>query len=262
MQRAVFYLFLCLLIQGFLVGPIALADEPAPPAPAPKEAADNAPSKTPQQHVSKLIYKPPKRGAPGGRVAGGTRDPGRGGTATFPVLAAIAPEDHTGLTADSQPILYWYISEPSPLPIRFTLTYDHKHSSPHEIALAPLTRPGLQWISLADHHIRLEPDVRYRWLVTVGPGPDHRTNYRFAGADIEHVPFSEALTMKLRGVKNSDKPAFYAQEGYWYDTVIGISQQIGKQPGEIELRRQRASLFQQVGLQDVAEAEISEEDRR
>jgi len=49
-----------------------------------------------------IIYKPPKRGAPGGREGAGTR----GFREALPTLAILAPQDHTGLTAQEQPVLY------------------------------------------------------------------------------------------------------------------------------------------------------------
>ena len=49
-----------------------------------------------------IVYKPPKRGAPGGREGAGTR----GFREALPTLAVLAPQDHTGLTAQEQPVLY------------------------------------------------------------------------------------------------------------------------------------------------------------
>ena len=54
------------------------------------------------------VYRPPLRGAPRGRVGGGSRGTGR---ESF-VLSVLAP-DHTGLTTSEQPSLYWFISGPS-----------------------------------------------------------------------------------------------------------------------------------------------------
>src|SRR5436190_9662156 len=57
-----------------------------------------------------IIYKPPKRGAPGGREGAGTRgskEPIMRGAREPLTLAVLAPQDHTGLTAQEQPVLYW-----------------------------------------------------------------------------------------------------------------------------------------------------------
>src|SRR5262249_1261654 len=65
-----------------------------------------------------IIYKPPKRGAPGGREGAGTR----GFREALPTLAVLAPQDHTGLTAQEQPVLYWYLSQETRQPVEVILT--------------------------------------------------------------------------------------------------------------------------------------------
>ena len=41
----------------------------------------------------------------------------------LPRLSVLAP-DHTGLTTQEQPSLYWYLSEPAPYPIDLTIIDD------------------------------------------------------------------------------------------------------------------------------------------
>ena len=64
-----------------------------------------------------VTYKPPKRGAPGGREGAGTR-----GLQTLPTLAILTPKDHTGLTVQEQPVLYWYLSQETQHPVDIILT--------------------------------------------------------------------------------------------------------------------------------------------
>ena len=66
--------------------PAAQSTAPAPGAPAP-------------------VYKPPPRGAPGGRMGGGTR-----GISGAAVVSILAP-DHVGLTMQEQPSLHWFADE-------------------------------------------------------------------------------------------------------------------------------------------------------
>jgi len=73
----------------------------------PMSRAGSEEKKAAQPAVAAPSYQPPLRGAPGGRVGGGTRGTGR---ETF-VLSVLAP-DHTGLTVSEQPALYWFISNP------------------------------------------------------------------------------------------------------------------------------------------------------
>src|SRR4051794_15839999 len=62
------------------------------------------------------IYKPPNRGAAGGRVGGGSRGTGR----DIFQLCVLAP-DHTALTTQSQPTLFWFTSAPISLPIEVSI---------------------------------------------------------------------------------------------------------------------------------------------
>jgi hypothetical protein len=75
----------------------------------------------PQNAVAQLAdivtYTPPKRGAPGGREGAGTR-----GLQTLPILAVLTPKDHTGLTVQEQPVLYWYLSQETQHPVDIILT--------------------------------------------------------------------------------------------------------------------------------------------
>src|SRR5580765_4367948 len=62
-------------------------------------------------------YNPPSRGAPAGRVGGGTR-----GLRVLP-LAALAP-DHTGLTISAQPALYYFLPSPEGVRVAVRLAGD------------------------------------------------------------------------------------------------------------------------------------------
>jgi hypothetical protein len=47
----------------------------------------------------------------------------------------------------------------------------------------------------------------------------------------------------------------YAEEGLWYDALETISKGIAAAPDNIELRRQRAALLEQVGLAETTKLE-------
>ena len=76
--------------------PAAQSTAPAPGAPAP-------------------VYKPPPRGAPGGRMGGGTR-----GISGAAVVSILAP-DHVGLTMQEQPSLHWFVTQDVSSPLEITL---------------------------------------------------------------------------------------------------------------------------------------------
>ena len=194
------------------------------------------------------IYTPPLRGAPGGRVGGGTRGSGR---EVF-VLTVLAP-DHSALTVSEQPSLYWYISSATSLPIELTVM-DLRTTQPVlETRLPAPVTPGVHRIRLADHGVRLEPGVPYRWFVTVVPDSNRRSKDILAGGAIERVEPPDGLPAKLAQARKEETAFLYAEAGVWYEALAAISDQIDSAPDDAALRKQRATLLAQVGLPPVGE---------
>ena len=194
------------------------------------------------------VYKPPLRGAPGGRVGGGTRGTGR----ELFVLTVLAP-DHTGLTVEEQPTLYWYLSSRTPYPVEITVMDPRATQPLLEQRIPPPVEAGLHRIRLADHNARLGSGVSYRWFAAVVPDPARRSRDILAGGTIERIERSEELTAKLARASKTELPFVYADAGLWYDAFTAISSLIEAAPDNAELKKQRAALMTQVGLPEVGD---------
>ena len=152
------------------------------------------------------VYKPPLRGAPGGRVGGGTR-----GTAREVFVLSVLAPDHSGLTASEQPSLYWFISNPTSLPIELTLMDPQGVKPILETQLPSPTKAGIQRVRLADYNVRLAPGAAYRWFVAVVPDADRRSKDILAGGAIERVDLQEDVKTKLAKASDKELPFVYAQ---------------------------------------------------
>jgi hypothetical protein len=197
-----------------------------------------------------VVYKPPLRGAPGGRVGGGTRGGdarSNGAERAMFVLSVLAP-DHTGLTINEQPSLYWYISSASPLPVEVTVVDPRAAKPLLRVRLSSPPEAGVHRIRLADHGIRLDPDITYRWYVAVVPDANRRAKDFLTGGAIQRVAPDEALQAKLAAAGATQTPSIYAQAGLWYDALAAVSALIDDAPDDSSPRRMRAALLQQVGL--------------
>jgi hypothetical protein len=64
----------------------------------------------------------------------------------------------------------------------------------------------------------------------------------------------DTLSARLKSVESGRAPFIYAEEGYWYDALWEISRMIEASPKDADLRQQRASLLEQVGLSEAAES--------
>jgi uncharacterized protein DUF928 len=188
-------------------------------------------------------YKPPMRGAPGGRVGGGTRGTGR---EAF-ILSVLAP-NHTGLTTSPQPVLYWFISSPSSLPVELTVVDPQKADPLVELQIKPPITQGVHRVRLADHGVRLEPGVSYQWYVAVVPDAGRRSKDILAGGSIERVAPPDGLAGRLAQASKADQPSVYAGASLWYDAMAALGDLIDEAPQDRALLERRSTLLRQVGL--------------
>lgn len=226
-----------------------VAEQEDPPAQAlsPSTQAPVPEAVPPSIAVVPLVYKPPQRGAPGNRVAAAVR----GERAQTPLLYALVPDDHVGLTTQEQPVLYWYLSEPTQE--RIELTVVNGQDLPiFESGLASPPRGGIQQIRLADYGVRLAVGSQYKWFVSIVPKPDSPSHNVVVGGGIQRVDLSEEVQGQLTKASKENLPAVYATNGFWYDTLAALAALIDAMPDESGFRAQRTALLEQVGLQEVA----------
>lgn len=191
------------------------------------------------------VYKPPLRGAPGGRVGGGTRGTGR---EAF-VLSVLAP-NHTGLTTSEQPSLFWFISNASSYPVELTLVDPEKTELLVEMRIDPPVAAGVHRLRLSDHKVRLAPGTAYQWYVAVVPDGGRRSKDILAGGMIERVSVPDGLVDKVSKASQAQLPSLYAEAGLWYDAMAALNELIEQAPDDRVLREQRSALLRQIGLPD------------
>ena len=216
------------------------------------EKEKSPPQKTTQKKNNPPIYKPPLRGAPAGRVAGGTR----GMDQEIPYLCLIVPE-HIGLTISPQPVLYFYQSRLSPYPIEFTLIRKQGITPVVETRIDPPEKPGIQSVRLTDFGSRLEAGIQYKWFIALVPDPMHRSKDILAAGAIELIPEPEKIKDRLSQAEASEIPYIYAEAGLWYDAFHSLSSQIETSPDDMDLKSHRASLLEQIGLEQVTDSNMT-----
>ncbi len=214
------------------------------------------PKKTPADGPAMPLYRPPLRGAPVGRIAGGTR----GISDEYPALLCVLSPDHTGLTVQEQPAFYWFISEIVKHPIEFTLIEDQSIEPIIEKRIVSPEQPGIQCIRLRDYGVRLRQGILYKWFVALVPDSNRRSKDFLAWGEVRRVELSEELHKNLSNVADEKIPFIYAQAGLWYDAFSEISRLIESTPNDSTLRKQRAFLLEQIELQEIARHEMKQVD--
>lgn len=216
-------------------------------------AQQSIPAQSIQQDDLQLpVYTPPKKLTPRARVGGALR----GSESHEPELVALVP-DHVGLTVKQTPTLNWYLSKPTTYPLRFTLNDTQKVTPLYEGPLPAPTKEGVQSIDLKALGLTLEPNVQYRWFVSASPNPESPSRDIVAGGMIERCEFSECLTLTSVSLTcDRESVRTNALVGFWYDAMGCVCSLIEKEPTDPSLRRLRAALLRQVGLNGVADWDL------
>ena len=94
-KNLTFIAMLSVAVSAALLVPTPSPGQAPPPSPAQGEAALAIPE-----------YKPPARGAPGGRVGGASRGTVKA-TMPLPTIELLAPDGNAGQTMSPTPILYF-----------------------------------------------------------------------------------------------------------------------------------------------------------
>ena len=200
--------------------------------------------------ASAPTYVPPRRGAPetARRVGGATRG---WGEVQLPMVAVLAPE-HTGLTIKSQPSLFWYMSDPTPILVEVTLIEEGAVKAAAELTIRNTNRSGIFRLDLTQHGVTLKPGVEYEWSVAMILDPEERSRDIIAQGFLERVEPPAAFAAQLATASKQELQYLYADGGFWYDAMEAVSDLIETDPANQAFRAQRSALLEQVRLPEVA----------
>jgi hypothetical protein len=217
-----------LVAVGLLLAPSLAIGQNPPPAPAGQPEAAPPPA-----------YKPPLRGAPGGRVGGASRGTVKPST-PLPTIDLLAPDDHTGLTATATPTLYFYVSRSVNYPTRLTIRAPGQPVPIIEKNIRSPPTAGIYAVRLGDYGVRLEPGFVYTWSVSVILKPKAPSRDIVASASLVRVPADPNFDAIGRATPAPRRAAFFADAGLWYDAVAAAA--------DLNQQAALAALISEVGL--------------
>jgi hypothetical protein len=207
-----------LLIAVLLTVAVALADATVALAQGSPAAA---PPTTEPTEAGSPVYKPPLRGAPGGRVGGASRSAVRVST-PLPVIELLAPADHAGLTATATPTLYFYVSRPVAWPTQFTISAPTQPAPVLEVTIPSPAAAGIYALRPGDHRVQLRPGVAYTWSVSIVLDPRAWSRNIIASSTIVFDP--TLSTGAVLAGPPLRRAALLADAGLWYDAVAAAAE--------------------------------------
>lgn len=110
---------------------------------------------------------------------------------------------------------------------------------------------GIQSINLAEHGVKLKPNVKYQWSVVLIAEEGLRSNDIIYNGVIERRKLTNSLKIKLDKANSQEDVFIYAQEGYWYNAIAELIGLMKKKPNDKILQKQYAELLNQVGLLNI-----------
>lgn len=159
----------------------------------------------------------------------------RGGCAVAPdskPLTALVPLS-SGFTATPKPNLIWFMPQhtfPS-VEVRLFESSDSGLQIVHQTALENLPKNQLVGYDLAAEEIEpLEAGKAYKWQVHLVCDPDSPSGNIFAEGWIEYEAPAVALSQQLEAASASQKADLWLENGYWYEGVQALWQQMKTQP--------------------------------
>jgi hypothetical protein len=212
MNKSVILAALSVAFAATWLMPTPLLAQVAPPSSAQDEGASAEPE-----------YKPPARGAPGGRVGGASRGTVKV-TVPLPTIQLIAPDRDAGQTTSPAPILYYYVSRPIAWPTKFTISAPLRPEPVIEVNIPAPQQAGVYAIRTADYHLQLQPAVVYTWSVSAILNPKAPSRDIVASASLLRTAPDPSLESALRGAPSNRRAAVFAQAGFWYDAVAAAAE--------------------------------------
>lgn len=200
---------------------------------------------------SRIRFRLPSRGAPTGAIIGAVRG-WSGECRNTPV--ALLPKTNLGLTTAAQPTIFLYIPPNSATSAKFVLqngsieqVYTTKLSIPSTSGVIGVTIPAQVASSL-------EVDKNYLWSFSISCDADDPNSDRayVQGWIVRSNP-SATTIRQLKTADPYERPAIYANEGYWYDTLATLAELRRANPKDTSLISEWSDLLKSVGLDSVAE---------
>jgi hypothetical protein len=220
----------------------------------------------------------PRRGLPGRRIGGGTRDPRPcvwGNVAQPGDMAALSPAANLGLTTANQPRFFWYLPKTRAKQAEFVLykadaqaidklldsnlesqikqvaqtkLYSKTFDLPKQIGIMSVSLPKTGSGEMS----ALETGQYYRWTLSLICDANNRKRDIQVEGWVQRVPPNADLTSQLQKADDRKRVALYANNGYWYDTLNTLAELRCANPKDTNLVNSWSILLKSVKLDSIA----------
>ncbi|NJR19426.1 MAG: DUF928 domain-containing protein [Calothrix sp. CSU_2_0] len=210
------------------------------------------------------LKKPPSRGLPAKREAGGTR---RYGSTCFTggiPLTLLLPEDGFGLTTSAYPRFFWYVPENTAKKVEFSLyrvnqkTKAKQKQLVYKQSLQPSKQAKVQSIQLPKNRqiSPLQINQLYQWSVTIFCTPENDASEvsRTVEGWVERVTLPQRVARNLQTLSPKNRLFVYAERGLWFDLLSTLAELHYYRPSDVSLSDITTDIFEQVELSELTQS--------
>lgn len=204
-------------------------------------------------------FNPPRRGLPGRREGGGTRDPRACVKGNPGRLYAMLPDTNLGLTTAAYPRFFWYVPETNASTAEFSLhTVDGQQKDQTILYRSNFQitgKPGVTSLAIPNGAAvpPLEVGRDYRWRVSLICDPNNRSRDIKVEGWVSRVVPDGSLAQQLRGADPQTRVKLYATQGYWFDTIATLADLRCTRPQDATLASSWSTLLKSVKLSAIAD---------
>lgn len=101
-------------------------------------------------------------------------------------------------------------------------------------------------VNLKGYDIQLEPDIQYRWHISIAQNPESRSRDVVVSGLIERCSEESCLTGEMSSRTDRDFVRALALSGFWYESISCLCDLIKSSPDDKDLRRMLEALMRQV----------------
>lgn len=204
-------------------------------------------------------FKAPKRGVPGRRVGGGTRDPVGCVQGRPSYLTALLPQTNLGLTTSAYPRFFWFMPQTKARLAEFTL-YEGTEETPDRTLIYKTTfaiagTPGIASLSLPSDAGTppLQVGKDYHWSVTLICSPEQPQSNIDVDGWVQRIALEPPLRNQLAQASPRDRVSLYAQNGLWFDTLTALAELRCARPSDSTVAKSWATVLKSVKLDAIVE---------
>ena len=209
-----------------------------------------------QSSIKISLEFPPtnERGSPQTTTGGGTRGnscvESSKGDRTIPLTPLMPTRTNVGITATTNPVLYWYIPQNTAKFGEF-LVKDERGDEVYAVRFELPATPGIVKLKIPQN-ASLKTDRNYQWKFSLVCNPQNQNHNQSVLGVLQPTEIDLSLKQQLANKDLLEQAEFYAQQRIWHETLDIMARLSTENPAEW------TEFLESIDLESIAEKPILE----